>query len=156
MGRVHWIIMVAASLGVVLGVQPGLSRGDTVIDVPSPPRAPETGSPVLDMLADAIKQAQAAAGGQQALMQYSTRRSAPRNVYTATPITRSSWSARANAYQHSWYVNNGPRIWGTWWPWGAWGGGCTMWTIGWPGQHGGMGSGCVGSGMTFAVLGGGY
>ena len=156
MGRVHWIIMVGISLGAVLGIQPEPVRGDTVIDVPSPPRAPETGSQVLDMVADALLQAQAVAGGQQALRHYSSRRFAPHNVYTTTPTSSSSWSTRADAYAHAWYVNNGPRIWGTWWPWGAWGGGCTMWTIGWPGQHGGAGAGCMGTGTTFAILGGGY
>ena len=155
MSRVRLIILVTALMSVVAGAGVEPVHGDTVIDVPPPPRPIETGSVALDIFADALEQVRSNADGQLALMHYTTRRFTPSNVYTPAPARVSSWSSRADAYAHAWYVNNGPRIWGTWWPWGGWGG-CTMWTIGWPGQqHGGPSPGCGGSGMTFATLGGG-
>ena len=154
MSRVSWIILMAVVLGMGSDVGRQYACADTLIDVPAPPRPRETGSVVLDIVAEAMVQARSSAVGQHALLQYSTRRSVPTNVYTSNSPTRSAWSQQADDYARAWYISNGPRIWGTWWPYGGWGG-CTMWTIGWPQQQGGMGPGCVGGGMTFAVLGGG-
>lgn len=137
-----WVIMILA-----FGVLP--ARADTVISMPPPVQAGGASLVVLDMFATAHRAVASSTGGAEALQRYALHRQAPYQVYSVSPRRERAGGSWYDPYEvDPWYFN-GPRIWGTWWPWG-WG--CVTWTIGWPQCNGSFVVGS--SGMRFAVLGG--
>ena len=125
------------------------AQGDTVISMPPPVQTDGTSLVVLDMFASAHQAVASSADGSEALKRYALHRQAPYQVYSVSPRRHRAGDPWYDPYEvDSWYFN-GPRIWGTWWPWG-WG--CVSWTIGWPQCDRTFVVGS--SGMRFAVLGG--
>ena len=140
-----------------IGIAP--LAADVTISMPPPPSAPmSSGSVVLGMVAQARIAAMSAQTGSDALHRYVEARRGPSHVYSVEPRRpQRRWGDRYDEYERAWRIMHGPRIWGTWYPWGGfWGGGCTVWSIGYPGQQGASFSGGCDVGFRFANLGGGY
>ena len=133
----------------VLALAAATGRADTLISMPPPVQAEGSSLVVLDMFSSARLAVSSMAGGAEALERYAMKRQAPYHVYSVSPRRYRAGGMGYDPYAvDPWYFN-GPRIWGTWWPWG-WG--CVNWTIGWPSCNSSLVVGS--SGMTFAVLGG--
>jgi hypothetical protein len=140
-----------------IGITPVV--GDVTINMPPPPRpSVAPGSVVMGMVAQARAAALSAHAGSDALQRYVQDRRGPSHVYSVQPRRPGArWSDRYDEYERTWRIIHGPRIWGTWYPWGGfWGGGCTVWSIGYPGQQGASFSDGCHAGFRFANLGGGY
>ncbi len=134
------------------------ASADTTISMPQPPiSANASGSVVMSMVAHARVAAMSAMAGSDALRRYVQQRQFPSHVYSIEPRrAQRGGGDRYDEYMHDCRMIHGPRIWGTWYPWGGfWGGGCTVWTIGYPGEHGADFSVGGQGGFTFANLGGG-
>jgi hypothetical protein len=149
-------VLLLCLTGMGIGIVP--VSADTTISMPSPPISMNSsGSVVMSMVTQARAAAMSAMSGSEALQRYVQHRQFPSHVYSIEPRRpQRRGGDRYDEYMRDWGRSYGPRIWGTWYPWGGfWGGGCTVWTIGYPGDHGANFSVGGQGGFTFANLGGG-